>query len=754
MEELQRPMEGSTDFMSTQPHGLHVPSTRESTAQATWRHQWQQVPEQWRSGEYRLDAEPYTHVFSRNANYLRSDKTYFFVPLAYERARQECAWWVWTVYDDGSRKIEPSMLAWWGRALASLADDRHALTGQAVADMSVADFAPNVVLDRAIAAFRAKNGRAPSVGNLRNLESVTRSINTYVTVRCVDREWWQNDVWNMRLDERIPRRPHEPHGDRVVNIGAVKPEWLREGLRYYLAQMLIHDGLTWTTIFGRLTSIGTYFGSFCQSREVTRPVLAESLPELRAVMNDYLSWLRSPEATARGDRLSPQTVSAAQSHLQTFYSWMADDPETAAHQTGLAEWGELNVSHTRLWPPNMGGRRKGNKKEIRYFSDYEAAKLHAYLPILSTPTSDTVTIEFDGQQRTFNGLGDPQAARVWKLQTLTGRRASEILMMDRNPVTLLDLGEQGNEPAPEDFIARLRYQQTKVDGVDPVILVQRMAVDIIREQQRWLDVNFPEADSSYLFMQPRGNHRGKRARPYRSYHDALARLNQITELTDDRGESLTYTQTHRWRHTVATNMLNAGVPVHVVMQHLGHKSPEMTMNYAATLESTARKEFEKYKHVGAHGRALDINPSDMYDLAQIDRRANRILPNGTCLLPPSRGCDKGNACLSCGHFATDATYLDEHVEQRAKVAAHIEVIQRQFKERRGMDMPDDHVLLQGRRAELSSLDAIIAKLEQQGERAAVKGAGIVSLTTDPDERDALRQGLAARLDGPREEPRA
>ncbi len=38
---------------------------------------------------------------------------------------------------------------------------------------------------------------------------------------------------------------------------------------------------------------------------------------------------------------------------------------------------------------------------------------------------------------------------------------------------------------------------------------------------------------------------------------------------------------HDLRHSVATLMLRAGVPVHVVSEHLGHASPSITMDVYA-----------------------------------------------------------------------------------------------------------------------------------------------------------------------------
>ena len=55
-------------------------------------------------------------------------------------------------------------------------------------------------------------------------------------------------------------------------------------------------------------------------------------------------------------------------------------------------------------------------------------------------------------------------------------------------------------------------------------------------------------------------------------------------------------------------------------------------------------------------RPVTADPSDLFDLLQLDQRADRILPNGWCMLPPKQTCSRGNACLTCDKFATDATH--------------------------------------------------------------------------------------------------
>jgi hypothetical protein len=91
-----------------------------------------------------------------------------------------------------------------------------------------------------------------------------------------------------------------------------------------------------------------------------------------------------------------------------------------------------------------------------------------------------------------------------------------------------------------------------------------------------------------------------------------------------------------------TELLNDGVPVHVVQRYLGHASPEMTLRYAATLATTAEAEFLRHKKIGAHGVDITISPADILDMTQLSARTDRVLPNGVCLLPPLKSCDKGN----------------------------------------------------------------------------------------------------------------
>jgi hypothetical protein len=75
--------------------------------------------------------------------------------------------------------------------------------------------------------------------------------------------------------------------------------------------------------------------------------------------------------------------------------------------------------------------------------------------------------------------------RAYLLAVFTGRRINEILMMDFDPLEAIP--ELPNEPDDDHaFVARLRYQQTKIDGAPNTILVERAVVNVVGEQQRWI----------------------------------------------------------------------------------------------------------------------------------------------------------------------------------------------------------------------------------------------------------------------------
>jgi hypothetical protein len=168
------------------------------------------------------------------------------------------------------------------------------------------------------------------------------------------------------------------------------------------------------------------------------------------------------------------------------------------------------------------------------------------------------------------------------------------------------------------------------------------------------------------------------------------------------------------------------------------------MRYARTLAETAEVEFLRYRKITADARDLQASPRDLYDMLQLDKRTDRILPNGWCLLPPQQVCDRGNACLTCGNLATDATFLPELRGQKDRALTLIDSRQAAFTARTGAPMTPGNVWVEGRQREIAALDAIITALdatpEAGPEQAAVRGAGTTAradaVIARQDERNA------------------
>ena len=129
--------------------------------------------------------------------------------------------------------------------------------------------------------------------------------------------------------------------------------------------------------------------------------------------------------------------------------------------------------------------------------------------------------------------------------------------------------------------------------------------------------------------------------------------------------------------------------------------------------------------IGRDGRTIAMDGRDMLDVLQLDRRTDRVLPNGWCLLPPARSCDKGNACHGCDHFATDRSHLPEIRRQLAGTEQLIEHRKAQHLARYGEPMSEGNIWLEQRLAEVRSMRLEIAALEAQpGDASIIRGSGV------------------------------
>lgn len=539
-------------------------------------------------------------------------------------------------------------------------------------------------------------------------------------------DWWRLDVWNPVLDQRIPLREHEPNGRAIANFTRLHTAWLREAAKWWLSIQLETQQLSWTTVTGRV-----HYLDWLQQRIDAEgdlgPVLVDEDTELRPYMRRLAEALRTHTAVSgpnEGSQIGVHMRQNAMTTIERFYRWMFDNQIEAAATLDEPRWRKLTGHYTRLFRPGEKPRLRLGFNDELVLEDDVITKILAGAELLAKPTSE-------------GGLGDIQTFHALMLLIRTGRRVNEVLLMDYDP--LLPLAGAPTD-GPQGFVARLRYQQTKIVSNQPATIpVDDEIVAIIRAQQQYARdfmgaQGEPGRTPRYLFLRVTNNRYGQH--PYASA-SVGARLRKLTKqlgIVNSLGQPIRISRTHSFRHTRATNLLNAGVPIHVVMRHFGHLTPTMTMHYAKTLASTAEREFLRFQKVTADGRALAMSAEDLYDVLNLDQRADRILPNGWCLLPPKQTCSRGNACLTCPQFTTDETHRDELTRQLHDTEQLIAGRQHAFTARFGTAMPEDNVWLTGRGHERDALQRVLISLDEIKLRpgAAIRGAGRPDSGTDPE----------------------
>jgi integrase len=635
--------------------------------------------------------------------------------------RQELAWCLFRIIEQGG-KVDVTHMRMLARRLGDAISDLGRAAPVSLTGLSARDWQQQMT----VAAAR-RTGSLPAASTSRDLREQLHRCHRLLVAAYDTRPWWRREVWDPSLDPRIPQRAHEPRGRHAVRFDRIAIDWLRQGLQWHCKVGLETGTLAWGTVALRVDAV-TFFDAFLAEHRVPGPWLADEPAGVRVLMLDYLGHLRGRRVErpgpTHGQLLSRSRVGTLLGAVEQFYAFMHDHRDTAAAVLAEPGWQRLGPHHAVFY---RRGERPGRLRRPHHRDVIDAdalTQIMAGLGLLGAPTAE-------------GGLGDEQAMRVLMLLNRTGRRVNEICMLDRDPLLPLDTpgvcapGDDGG------FVARLRYQQTKIEAGPDTILVDQEIVAIIRAQQQWAD-RFLAGHAStvhppkYLFLAARRNRNADRPYSCGRLRDLLGELARRLDVRDSTGALVDFQRTHRFRHTKATTLLNAGVPLHVVQRYLGHLSPEMTMIYAQTLAATHEREFLRYRKLTADARELSTDPRDLYDMLQLDKRTDRILPNGWCLLPPRQTCTKGNACLTCDKFTTDATFLPELTAQRDRTLQLVDQRQAAFRERTGQEMSDDNIWLTGRRQEQHALDSIITAIEQtrpvDEPSPAVRGAGTAART--------------------------
>lgn len=501
---------------------------------------WAAVPEQFRTVQLLssdLSAEDMSG-FSLHAN-ARGFRLRF-CQLAPPMDR-ELAWCCWRIIELGGRVTVPalqSLIRW----LAGTIEDDPALDG------SLMQHTPRE-WERALAAtYARRNGVLPGKSWLLNTTTLLRRCYRMLWAAYDDRPWWRREQWSLELDPRIPRRPHEPAQGLSLHFHTLEPEWLRAAVQWWFKVSLETGALTWTSLRAIRSGIGV-FSTWLSGQDAVPPWLRDDPAEVRVLMLEFLGHVCT--LTARtgpnpGKPLSDLRVNDIATNVEQLYLFMHDHRDSAAAALGEPGWLRLGLEHAKLWPRGETRRTAVRPTRREVIDEAALSQIIANLHLLGAPMED-------------GGFGDEQAMRIMMLVARTGRRVSEIRMLDRQPLLPLDRITSRHEHGDDGFVAKLRYQQTKIDDAPDTMLVDAEIVAIIEEQQRWADTHLRPrwqlgVEPTYLFLAAKMNRRADRHYPYERINTLLDEFARRLDIRDSTGRLVDFNRTHRFRHTKATQL--------------------------------------------------------------------------------------------------------------------------------------------------------------------------------------------------------
>jgi len=585
--------------------------------------------------------------------------------------------------------------------------------------------------------YATRWGRLPPHGSVARLRVIFRFARLALLARCHDGPWWALDEWHPRCDPRIPLAEHEPQAHYGCSPSKISHPWLRDAVKWYLGTQLEAGILRWSTVSQERMRCLVRFDRWLSTAPADpRDVLADPGQAVGQAAA-FRRWAADPanRLTRRAEQrfaqrpVEPRLVNDDLRAVAELFAFVAANPAEARQVLGPHPWSRITDAHAAGWFRQVS--RIPHRRELNdqhYVDDHALAQIPPALPLLGLGRDEQMLItRGDGQQITARGFDDPQAMRMILLQILTGRRASEIrtCLFD----CLSAVPDKTLDAAEGEQTARFHYAQSKIDIAPDTILVDREVVAVIEEQRQWVRKHLPGITPRHLFLQRTGNRQGDKPYPSGTYAWILREFSKVAKITDSKGRTVGLSHTHRFRHTKLTRLAELGLPVHVLMRYAGHATPSMTMHYIAARQEHAEQAFLATAKLKADGTRVLFSRDD-HDSLHLFNRADRFLPHGWCLLPPLQTCDKGNACLTCSVFVTDASHQPALQRQLAETEALIDRATTAFEQRHGHPMPDDNVWLRQRRAEHTALTRLLDTIHAKPGRA-VQGGGCGTAPSGP-----------------------
>lgn len=272
-----------------------------------------------------------------------------------------------------------------------------------------------------------------------------------------------------------------------------------------------------------------------------------------------------------------------------------------------------------------------SKKESKYFTPEEARNI-------------TNAMQY---------MTKTDAKIVFCLKVL-GCRINEILKLTPSQIIKND---------EEEYCLKIYQGKVKKEYLKPI---QKQTADILFSEINKNRKRFG-AEPEYVFLTDNN-------KPIK-YDPFLKRINKVFyehEVKDKDGKLLRF-QTHRFRATVATNLINAGYGAKETAKLLGHSNLSSLTHYIHLHDETVIKQLTPRLE---RDDALIRNIGLMEKIPEATENVRYVpLCNGWCArdINSLGTCKKANACLSCGLFKPSIEYLNNYEMQLSNVIDTIEI---------------------------------------------------------------------------------
>ncbi|MBN1039911.1 site-specific integrase [Clostridium botulinum] len=209
-----------------------------------------------------------------------------------------------------------------------------------------------------------------------------------------------------------------------------------------------------------------------------------------------------------------------------------------------------------------------------------------------------------------------------------------------------------------------------------------IAVEKLIEHTKELRKQANDSIKDYLFIHKPTNGRGAnilKVIPQETYHKWLNYFIENNDIRDINGEYYNLTA-HKFRRTLATDMLSKGTDLKAIQEVLGHSSPMTTKQSYADIKDKERAEV--FKNIGIIGNINKVDETVIVDKKDLiwfkenkDKEAR--MEDGYCTKPCTDGkiCDrllKRQKCYTCSRYITTPEYLQAHKNHLAELEKQLE----------------------------------------------------------------------------------